>query len=165
MHSCLPRCAMITGASQGLGRAFAEECAERGSRMLRARSAKPRYPTHEEATMTAVVTGATSGIGLEVARFLATAGFRIIGVGRDPTRCRSAEAELRSSTDNGRIGYLVEDLGSLAEVRSLAGRVRTMTKQIDVLVNNAGTFTVTRRETVDGIETQLAVNWLELQAQ
>ena len=115
--------------------------------------------------MTAVVTGATSGIGLEVARFLATAGFRIIGVGRDPTRCRSAEAELRSSTDNGRIGYLVEDLGSLAEVRSLAGRVRTMTKQIDVLVNNAGTFTVTRRETVDGIETQLAVNWLELQAQ
>ena len=30
MHSCLPRCAMITGASQGLGRAFAEECAGRG---------------------------------------------------------------------------------------------------------------------------------------
>jgi uncharacterized protein len=30
MHSYLPRCAMITGASQGLGRAFAEECAGRG---------------------------------------------------------------------------------------------------------------------------------------
>jgi short-subunit dehydrogenase len=30
MQSCQPRCAMITGASQGLGRAFAEECAGRG---------------------------------------------------------------------------------------------------------------------------------------
>jgi NAD(P)-dependent dehydrogenase (short-subunit alcohol dehydrogenase family) len=110
--------------------------------------------------MTAVVTGATSGIGLEVARVLATAGYRVIGVGRDPARCRSAEAELRSSTGNGDIGYLVADLGSLAQVRALADRVRAHSKKLDVLVNNAGTFTVTRRETVDGIETQLAVNWL-----
>jgi retinol dehydrogenase 12 len=29
-----------------------------------------------------------------------------------------------------------------------------------VLVNNAGVFTFTRKETVDGLETQLAVNWL-----
>lgn len=110
--------------------------------------------------MTAVVTGATSGIGLEVARVLATAGYRVIGVGRDPARCRSAESELRASTGNGEIGFLVADLASLAEIRSLAERIRAMAKQIDVLVNNAGTFTIARRETVDGIETQLAVNWL-----
>jgi len=34
MLSCLPGCAMITGASQGLGRAFAEECAGRGMELV-----------------------------------------------------------------------------------------------------------------------------------
>ena len=86
--------------------------------------------------MTAVVTGATSGIGLEVVRALATAGYRVFGVGRDPARCRSVETELRSSTGNGEIGCLVADLGSLAEVTSLAERVRAQAKQVDVLVNN-----------------------------
>ena len=37
---------------------------------------------------------------------------------------------------------------------------RRSSSRVDVLVNNAGTFTLTRRETVDGLETQLAVNWL-----
>jgi retinol dehydrogenase-12 len=110
--------------------------------------------------MTAVVTGATSGIGLEVARILAGSGYRVIGAGRDMGRCRSAESELRSSTGNNEIEFVVADLASLAEIRSLAERIRSMTKRIDVLVNNAGTFTIARRETVDGIETQLAVNWL-----
>jgi retinol dehydrogenase-12 len=114
----------------------------------------------EGETMTAVVTGATSGIGLEVARVLAEAGYCVIGAGRDTGRCRSAESELRSSTGNGEIEFVVADLASLAEIRSLAQRIRSMTKHIDVLVNNAGTFTIARRETVDGIETQLAVNWL-----
>jgi retinol dehydrogenase-12 len=110
--------------------------------------------------MTAVVTGATSGIGLEVARILAGSGYRVIGVGRDPARCASAESELRSSTGRSDIHYLVADLASLSQIRSLAERIRAMARQIDVLVNNAGTFTMARSETADGIETQLAVNWL-----
>jgi NAD(P)-dependent dehydrogenase (short-subunit alcohol dehydrogenase family) len=115
---------------------------------------------HEGEMMTAVVTGATSGIGLEVARVLAGRGYRVIGIGRDPVRCRSAESELRSSTGNATISFLVADLASLAQIRGVAGSIREMSNQVDVLVNNAGTFTVSRRETVDGIESQLAVNWL-----
>jgi retinol dehydrogenase 14 len=42
----------------------------------------------------------------------------------------------------------------------LAARIRELERCVDVLVNNAGVFTPSRRETADGFETQLAVNWL-----
>jgi NAD(P)-dependent dehydrogenase (short-subunit alcohol dehydrogenase family) len=102
---------------------------------------------------TCVVTGATSGIGLEVARQLAARGATVIGVGRDPARCEAAARRLGISCE-------VADLSSLAEVRRLAGRIAALAPRLDVLVNNAGTFSFVRRETVDGLELTFAVNHL-----
>jgi len=48
----------------------------------------------------------------------------------------------------------------MSEIRGLAREISSLSPVIDVLVNNAGVFTLTRRETVDGLEMQLAVNWL-----
>ncbi len=109
---------------------------------------------------TFVVTGATSGIGREVARQLAGDGGRVLGVGRDNARCRAVEEEIRAFTGNSAVDLLAADLSSLAEIRRLAAEISRIGPAIDVLVNNAGLFTFARRETVDGLETQLAVNWL-----
>ncbi len=108
----------------------------------------------------AVVTGATSGIGREVAFVLAEQGMRVLGIGRSAERCRLAEAHIRETSGNPAVDFLQADLSSLSEVRRLAAAIRDRESSIGVLVNNAGTFTLTRRLTVDGLETQLAVNWL-----
>jgi len=109
--------------------------------------------------MTCVVTGATSGIGLEVARILAARGANVVGVGRARQRCADAERILRSST-RGEIEFETADLASQEEIRALADRLAARFRHIDVLVNNAGTFTFGRRESPDGVELQMAVNWL-----
>jgi retinol dehydrogenase 12 len=109
---------------------------------------------------TCVVTGATSGIGLALAGILAGVGARVICVGRDEKKCALACAAISASTGNPEVHGRVADLSSLAEVRALAADIRAEEATVDVLVNNAGTFTLSRRESVDGNELQLAVNWL-----
>jgi retinol dehydrogenase-12 len=115
-----------------------------------------------------VVTGATSGIGLETARILAQQSARgahgeaalLIGVGRDRERCERVRAELLAGAPEARVHFEVADFASLSEVRAAAARISSTVDHVDVLVNNAGTFTFRRQPTVDGLETQLAVNWL-----
>jgi retinol dehydrogenase 12 len=107
-----------------------------------------------------VVTGATSGIGFELARILAGRGARVVCVGRDEARCAEACAAISADTGSHAVSWRVADLSSVGAVRALAAEIRSEADAIDALVNNAGTFTLTRKESVDGNEIQLAVNWL-----
>jgi len=107
-----------------------------------------------------IVTGATSGIGLEIAGILAQKGEQVIGIGRDRERCARACAEVRAQAPGAKVTFETADLSSLAEIRAVARRICRAVDRVDVLVNNAGTFTVRRHVTPDGLETQLAVNWL-----
>jgi retinol dehydrogenase-12 len=109
---------------------------------------------------TCVVTGATSGIGFETALILARRGARLIGVGRDPGRCEDAAARIGAAAPGADVRFEAADLSSQAAVRALAARIRDREARLAVLVNNAGLFTFTRTESVDGIEMQLAVNHL-----
>lgn len=109
---------------------------------------------------TALVTGATSGIGKAVAAALADRGHRVLMVGRSRERGQEAVAGIRSEEPDAEPELLLADLGSQAQVRALASRVEEATPRLDVLVNNAGTFTRRRRTTEDGVERQLAVNYL-----
>lgn len=119
----------------------------------------------DHSTQTFVVTGATSGIGLATAEALAQTGAAVIGVGRSPERCHTAEAGLRGQTGNTNVYYLLANLSLQADVKNLASQIVDLqasrgSNSLDGLVNNAGTFTYWLTLTPEGIEMQWAVNHL-----
>lgn len=115
--------------------------------------------------MTIVVTGATSGIGFAAARKLADKGAFVIGVGRNEEKCGKAFVKISEETAGARVRYLTADLSSLRQVRDLSARIKSVASEtgngkIDVLVNNAGTFSNWYVSTEEGFELQFAVNHL-----
>ncbi|MEP6572854.1 MAG: SDR family NAD(P)-dependent oxidoreductase, partial [Gemmatimonadota bacterium] len=97
-----------------------------------------------------LVTGATNGIGKVTARALAEAGSRVLIVARDRERGEATVSEIRSVSGNVRVELLLADLSRQADIRRLAAEVHARTDRLDVLVNNAGGFSVDRQLTVDG---------------
>lgn len=112
-----------------------------------------------------LVTGATSGIGYQTALDLIREGAFVIGVGRDRLRCKLASNRIRQACPTARVEYLVADLASQKQVRSLAEQAVVLLSEhgydhLDVLVNNAGLYSSARRMTEDGVELTFAVNHL-----
>jgi NAD(P)-dependent dehydrogenase (short-subunit alcohol dehydrogenase family) len=112
-----------------------------------------------------VVTGATSGIGLAAAIRFAGCGAFVIGIGRSHDRCELAIETIKKDCPDARVVYHVADLSSQKQVRELAENIRQgITKEgkgaIDVLINNAGTFSSWYVSTAEGFELQWAVNHL-----
>jgi NAD(P)-dependent dehydrogenase (short-subunit alcohol dehydrogenase family) len=107
-----------------------------------------------------MVTGATSGIGAVTALELARLGGRVVIVGRSPERCEATVARIRQATGNPDVEYLLADLSSQAQIRSLARQFPEKYERLDVLVNNAGGVFLHRRVTVDGYEMTFALNHL-----
>jgi NAD(P)-dependent dehydrogenase (short-subunit alcohol dehydrogenase family) len=110
-----------------------------------------------------LVTGATDGLGRGVARELHARGARVIVHGRDRTRLYPVAREL--SRDGVPAPALLADLSSLDEVRQLARYVQRTTRELHVLINNAGIGSGLpdgreRQESEDGYELRLAVNHL-----
>ena len=99
-----------------------------------------------------IVTGATNGVGLGTARGLARAGAQVILAVRNTTLGAQRAAEMGGSTS------VVElDLADMSSVRDFPGLIDG---DVDILINNAGTLTQHRSETVDGFETTLGTNML-----
>lgn len=109
---------------------------------------------------TCLVTGANSGVGKETVIGLSRMGARVIMVCRNKERGEAAKSEVIRKTGDSAVELLLCDLSSLAEVRKLADEVLNKYDSLHVLVNNAGTVSLTGGTTVDGFETTLAVNYL-----
>ncbi len=113
---------------------------------------------------TYVITGATAGIGLYTLKTLAKKGAFVIGAGRNPARCEAAEKQVLKENPDADILYLTYDLSSQDEIKKLAKEIKEILdkkgKSLYCLINNAGAFLSRRCETADGIEMQLAVNFL-----
>ncbi|MEO7985952.1 MAG: SDR family oxidoreductase [Gemmatimonadales bacterium] len=117
-------------------------------------------PSHADLTgRICVVTGATRGIGRAVALGLAKLGAQLVLVCRRPED--GAEVAAAIAAAGGRDAeVVVADLASQASIRKAAGEIVSRHDRLHVLVNNAGVILRERQVTVDGFETQFAVNHL-----
>jgi NAD(P)-dependent dehydrogenase (short-subunit alcohol dehydrogenase family) len=106
-----------------------------------------------------VLTGATRGIGQAAAVALAGTGAQLALVGRDPARVQEV-ARHAEAAGGGTVHQHVADLSLMSEVRRLAGELRAVHPQIDVLANNAGALFASRKVTSEGFEQTLALNHL-----
>lgn len=85
---------------------------------------------------TALITGASRGIGREVARTLASEGWRVLSGVRDPKSAPpGTQAEALDVGDPGSIGALAE-------------RLRALNERLDALVNNAGVYSGAARRLI-----------------
>ena len=112
------------------------------------------------ARKTVLITGSTSGIGFAGAEALGRKGWRVIVHGRSPARLDPAVAELRARVPEGVFEGVTGDLASLASVADLARQVQAKAAFLDALWNNAGGLNRSFATTVDGIEGQMAVNFI-----
>ena len=107
-----------------------------------------------------MITGANSGIGKATALGLAQMGATVVLVSRDRARGEEAQNEIKAKSGNDAIDLLLADLSSQQSIRQLVADFKQRYTRLHVLINNAGTFALTRRETVDGLEMSFAVNVL-----
>jgi NAD(P)-dependent dehydrogenase (short-subunit alcohol dehydrogenase family) len=106
---------------------------------------------------TALITGASSGLGLEASKELATLGFDVIMTARGKDRLEKASEEIAKQNPQSKITSQVLDVANFDEVRSFANK---FSSPIDVLMNNAGVMGPDFSLSVDGIESQMAINHL-----
>lgn len=104
-----------------------------------------------------LVTGGTSGIGRAAATELAARGATVMITARDQQKGRQTAAAIRAAAGVD-VGVGLLDLSSLESVRRFAAEFLATHDRLDVLVNNAGTMTGRRMETVDGLEWTFGVN-------
>jgi 2-deoxy-D-gluconate 3-dehydrogenase len=91
----------------------------------------------------AVVTGASRGIGRAIALGLTRAGAEVVLVGRPGSNDATREAVVGLG---GKVDVVELDMGDLAAVERVGAELAE-SRQVDVLVNNAGT--IDRQDTVD----------------
>jgi NAD(P)-dependent dehydrogenase (short-subunit alcohol dehydrogenase family) len=107
-----------------------------------------------------VVTGATSGVGKALALDLAGTGETVVMVARDADRGQAVLKEIAATMEGPNLDLQLCDLSILSSVRNLAEILKSRYDKINVLVNNASTYTRKRVVTVDGFEEMFAANYL-----
>ena len=110
---------------------------------------------------TILITGSSDGVGRRFAERLGGMGARLLIHGRDQARGEEVAEAVRAA--GGEAQFYQADLSSLAEVRKLAGQIKSDHERLNVLINNAGLgsgFARTRKESADGFELIFAVNYL-----
>lgn len=109
---------------------------------------------------TCLITGSTSGIGKATAILLARKDWHIILHGRKGSDCRKVKKEIVEITGNKKVDYITADLSLMNEVKAMAKEIRFRFPNLNVMVNNAGTFSMERVITKEGYELTWAVNYL-----
>ncbi|KAI1428492.1 putative short-chain dehydrogenase [Xylaria sp. FL1777] len=108
-----------------------------------------------------LVTGTTSGIGIETVRALHLTGADVYMQARDHAKAEKVRSEiLATSEGKGKLEIVLMDLTSLESVRAGAKEFLAKSQKLNVLLNNAGIRNTPEDRTVDGFETQFAVNHL-----
>ncbi|KAF1987943.1 NAD(P)-binding protein [Aulographum hederae CBS 113979] len=111
---------------------------------------------------TVLITGCSSGIGVETARALYETGATLFLTARDMPKLEKVIEEIVSTAkynkDGPRPQPIEIDLSSLDSVRKGAADFKSKSKQLNILINNAGVMACPFGKTQDGFETQIGTN-------
>ena len=107
---------------------------------------------------TVVITGATSGLGRATALQIAQEGAFIVIVGRSNTKANKVIKEIEEEGGKGQ--FIISDLSSMKDTKEAADSIIKVVDRLDVLINNAGAHFPKYRETPEGFESTLALNYL-----
>jgi NAD(P)-dependent dehydrogenase (short-subunit alcohol dehydrogenase family) len=87
----------------------------------------------------ALITGAGTGIGKATAKALLGAGYQVVLSGRNVDKLEKAIQEIGGTSDN--CLAVACDVGKPESVKAMFAKLKAKFHRIDVLFNNAGTFT------------------------
>jgi NAD(P)-dependent dehydrogenase (short-subunit alcohol dehydrogenase family) len=107
-----------------------------------------------------IVTGANSGVGKATALGLALTGATVLMVCRNKNKGESARQEIIRESGNSKIELLLADFDRLDSIREMVKDFKSKYDRLDALCNVAGIISPSRQVTQDGIEKNLAVNYL-----
>ncbi|KAH8597331.1 short-chain dehydrogenase [Bisporella sp. PMI_857] len=106
---------------------------------------------------TVLITGCTSHIGVEIARTLHITGAILYLATRNPEKAKTILADLATSK---RVHFLRLDLSSLASVRAFASGFLIKSRELHILIANAGVTATPESLTEDGHEAHIGTNHL-----
>ena len=109
---------------------------------------------------TILITGATDGIGKQTAKILVQQGARVLIHGQSALNVQSTLKEITQEYPQAELDGYVADFSSLQAVRELAEQIQTKEPALQVLINNAGTYSPNFQLSKDGFELTFAVNHL-----
>jgi short-subunit dehydrogenase len=106
---------------------------------------------------TILITGPTSGIGRSAAFSLAGKGCNLILVGRNETKLKSLEKELRQRNFEKEVHRYTCDMQDLNMVNRMCDQIRKDQRKIDVIINNAGAL-FSEARSMEGVERTTVVD-------
>ncbi|MEO0575312.1 MAG: SDR family NAD(P)-dependent oxidoreductase [Pseudomonadota bacterium] len=109
-------------------------------------------------TKTILLTGATDGIGFETAKRLVTDGHTLLIHGRSEQKLANTKDALHGINGDSVVESYRADLSNLADVEALAAAIAQTHASLDVVINNAGVFSVPKPTTQDGLDVRFVVN-------
>jgi retinol dehydrogenase-13 len=107
-----------------------------------------------------IITGANKGIGKESAKEIAKLGAKVYMACRSLDSANQAKDEIIKETGNPNVFVKHLDLASIDSIQKFAESFKQDENKLDVLINNAGLWTKTKRLTDINVEQTFAVNVL-----
>jgi len=105
---------------------------------------------------TVAITGSTGGIGRELCRLLLKAGAVLIMLDRSPERSAALRASLKAEFPNAALQHVRLSLDDMTSVKAACEALKRL--PIDVLIHNAGAYSIPRYTTPEGYDNVFTIN-------
>jgi len=109
---------------------------------------------------TALVTGCSAGIGYETMRVLVMRGALVYGVGRSMEKTQRACGAVSASGAKGNALPFICEQADFSSVAACADAVKKLGTPVDILICNAGVYSLPKLELAEGLEKQFVINHL-----